>query len=328
MTHQYKVSSKLREDVEVFSLSEGEIAVAEIAPMLGNNCFSFVSREPVLETVEFSEFTKKPTGYGIPLLFPFPNRIRDGRFSFRGEAFTIDPPRHGFVRDKPWVVVGHGASDEEGAWLTSSFDAASYTEQILRQFPFPFKLEVTYRLRGGRLEMETTARNAGDREMPVGFGIHPYFRKPDKGSVHVPANERWELSDSLPTGKILPVEGNYDLRDGQSLRDLKLDDIFTLIESDKEGIARCVLKDRYHVTETVVEFPVEQFPHVVVYTPPAPRQAICIEPNSCPTDAFNLQPQGVNSNVIVLPAGGEAKFNLSIYTRPSRVVGPATEVNI
>ncbi|MCP9496409.1 MAG: aldose 1-epimerase [Pyrinomonadaceae bacterium MAG19_C2-C3] len=327
MTHRYKVASILREDVEVFSLSEGDFAFAEIAPMLGNNCFSFSLREPVLETVEFPEFAKRPTSYGIPLLFPFPNRIRDGRFSFQGETFTVDPPRHGFVRDKPWVVVGNGASDEDGAWLTSSFDAAFYPEQILRQFPFPFKLEVTYRLRDGRLEMETTVRNAGDREMPVGFGIHPYFRKPNKGFVHVPANGRWELSDSLPTGKILPVEGGYDLHHGQSLYDLNLDDIFTLIESDRNGIARCVLEDQDHATETVVEFPTKQFPHVVVYTPPAPRQAICIEPNSCPTDAFNLQQRGVNSNLIVLAAGGEVRFNLSIYTRPSVIVSPATETN-
>lgn len=327
MTNRYKVASELRGDVEVFSLSEGEVFFAEIAPMLGNNCFSFISREPVLETVPFPEFAKRPTGYGIPLLFPFPNRIRDGRFSFQGETFTVDPPRHGFVRDKPWMVVGQGAS-EEGAWLTSSFDAASYPEQILRQFPFPFKLEVTYRLRSGRLEMETTARNTGDRDMPVGFGIHPYFRKPSEGFVHVPANGRWELSDSLPTGKILPVEGNYNLNKGQSLDELNLDDIFTLIESDKEGIARCVLKDQYHATETVVEFSTKQFPHVVVYTPPAPRQAICIEPNTCPTDAFNLQERGVDSNLIVLAAGGEVKFNLSIYTRSTDIVSPSIEANL
>lgn len=328
MTHQYKVASEMREEVEVFSLSEGEFAVAEIAPTLGNNCFSFSTHKPVLETVPFPEFVKRPTSYGIPILFPFPNRIRDGRFSFQGETFTVDPPRHGFARDKPWNVVGHGASDEEGAWLTSGFDASAYPEQILRQFPFPFKLEVSYRLRGGRLAMETTARNTGDREMPVGFGIHPYFRKPNKGVVYVPANGRWELSDSLPTGKILPVEGNYDLNNGRSLHDLNLDDIFTLVEADKEGIARCVLEDQDHATETVVEFPTKQFPHIVVYTPPAPRQAICIEPNSCPTDAFNLQQRGVESDLIVLAAGEEIKFDLCIYTRPSGIVTLASEANV
>jgi len=168
--------------------------------------------------------------------------------------------------------------------------------------------------------METTARNEGEKEMPVGFGIHPYFHKPSEGLVHVPAKGRWELSDSLPTGNILPAEGRYDLNNGQNLRDLNLDDIFTFIESDTEGIARCVLKDYDYTTETMVEFPTSQFPHVVVFTPPEPRQAICIEPNTCPTDAFNLQERGVESNLTMLAAGSEMKFNLCIYTRPSDIV--------
>lgn len=68
-------------------------------------------------------------------------------------------------------------------------------------------------------------------------------------------------------------------------------------------------------TQTIVEFSIEQFPNVVVYTPPAPRQAICIEPNSCPTDAFNLQERGIESNVIVLGAGETVRFDVNIYTR-------------
>jgi aldose 1-epimerase len=177
-------------------------------------------------------------------------------------------------------------------------------------------LEVTYRLRDGRLEMETVADNTGDREMPVGFGIHPYFCKPAAGSITVPANQRWELSDSLPTGRILPVEGDYDMRAGTSLEGLTLDDIFTGIEAGENRIASCGLRDQDSGTETVVEFPVRQFPHVVVYTPLS-RQAICVEPNSCPTNAFNLQQQGVESNVIVLGAGESMRFNLSIYARQS-----------
>ncbi|MBC7933307.1 MAG: aldose 1-epimerase [Rubrivivax sp.] len=315
LTQRYFAGPETREGVEVFSLRDGVFASAEIAPSLGNNCFAFRTGEHVLEPVPFSEFRQRPTAYGIPILFPFPNRVRDGVFKFRGEEFTVNPPRHGFVRDKPWRVEGSGASDKEGAWLVSSFDAADYPEQILRQFPFPFRLEVTYRLLEGRLRMETLVRNTGDGEMPVGFGIHPYFRKPARGAVTVPAEQMWELSDSLPTGRLLSVEGVYDLRDGKELDGLSLDDIFTNIRKDADGSARCVLEDSAMGTGTIVEFSVEQFPNVVVYTPPAPRQAICIEPNSCPTDAFNLRERGIESNVIVLGAGETARFDVRIYTR-------------
>jgi aldose 1-epimerase len=313
--HQlYSVDSEIREGVEVYSLCCGQRARAEIAPTLGNNCFVFRTRADVLEPIPFADFRARPTGYGIPILFPFPNRIRDGQFSFQGARYNVNPPRHGFVRDKAWRVEAHGATDAAGAWLTSSFDAALYPEEILGQFPFPFRLEVTYRLRRARLEIETSAANTGARDMPAGYGIHPYFRRPPAGTLSVPARHRLELSDSLPTGRLLEATDAYDLRRPADVNALSLDDIYTSIEADAGGLARCVLDDQESRLRTVVEFPRAQFPYVVVYTPPAPRRAVCVEPNTCPTDAFNLQARGIESNLLNLSAGETVRFNISIYT--------------
>jgi aldose 1-epimerase len=317
MAQRYTITSEPRDGVEVFTLAEAGAAAAEIAPPLGNNCFSFGASVPVLEEVAFADFLRRPTSHGIPVLFPFPNRIRDGRFTFEGETFTVDPPRHGFVRDKPWRVVSYGATDEGGAWLTSSFDASDHPEQILRQFPFPFRVEMTHRLREGRLTIDATARNTGPGKMPLGFGIHPYFRRPGRARLKVPAAARWELSDSLPTGRIVPVDGEYDLREGKRLDGTALDDIFTRIESDADGLARCAITDEEGGTETVVEFSPARLSHVVAYTPPQPRRAVCVEPNSCPTDAFNLRAKGIESDVIILGAGEEVRFVIGIYTKKS-----------
>jgi aldose 1-epimerase len=314
MTEKYSVTSEKRGDAEIFILREGENAYAEVAPSLGNNCFAFYAGGTVLEPVAFEEFRQRPTSYGIPILFPFPNRIRDGRFSFRGRSYEVNPPRHGFVRDKAWKVDRTGASDEDGAWIESSIDAEDYYEQILGQFPFPFRLEVTYRLKESTLEMLTTARNTGDEDMPSGYGIHPYFRRPDRGLVQVPAGKRWELADSLPTGNLLDVEGSYDLRRPSDLGGLSLDDIFTDVGADPDGLTRCRLVDDQNGYEVVVEFDSKKFPHVVVYTPPAPRRAICIEPNTCPTDAFNLQERGIESNLLVIGPGEAIDFKVSIHT--------------
>jgi aldose 1-epimerase len=315
MTNPYSVTSETREGVEVFSLREADRAHAEIAPALGNNLFAFRTREQVLEIISFAEFRQRPTSYGIPILFPFPNRIRDGKFSFQGEQYAVNPLRHGFVRDKPWQVDGHGASAEAGAWLTSSFDATDYPAEILRQFPFPFRLEVTYRLKDARLEMETLVQNTGARDMPAGFGIHPYFRRPSAGTLTVPARQRLELAESLPTGKSLDVAEAYDLRHAADINKLTLDDIYTGVAAESDGLTRCVLVDEENNLRTIVEFSREAFPYIVVYTPPAPRPAICVEPNTCPTDAFNLQTQGIESNVLTIGAGETVKFNISIYTQ-------------
>jgi aldose 1-epimerase len=313
MKPKYSVHSSVRGGARIFTLQEAEIARAEIAPEWGNNCFLFYTEQHVLEPVSFEEFSRRPRSYGIPILFPFPNRIKDGKFEFNGKRYEVNPKQHGFVRDKKWTVMDSGASDPEGAWILSAFDTADYPE-ILSQFPFPFRLRVLYRIQNGRLNMETTVQNSGSELLPFGFGIHPYFRLPENGSLCVPAHRRWELVDAIPTGKKLDVEGQYDLREPRDAHTLSLDDIFTAVEPDANGLVRCVLKDNVNRLLTIVQFDANEFPEVVAYTVPAPRRAICIEPYTCPTDAFNLQNSGIQANVIQLAPQSEARFSISIYT--------------
>ncbi len=316
MAGQYAVNRRIRNGVDTFVLQQGEQAQAEIAPALGNNCFAFRTTADILEPVAIDDFLSRPTSYGIPILFPFPNRIRDGAFTFQGEAYRVNPPRHGFVRDKAWTVIDAASSASDGAWLRCRFDAREHAEAILGQFPFPFVLEMTYRLRDGRLGIHLTATNTGERAMPVGYGLHPYFRRPARGAIQVPANTRWELADSLPTGNLLELDEAYDLRQPRDLSGLVLDDIYSGLTTNAAAMTVCRLVDSERGTETAVEFSARQFPFVVVYTPPAPRQAICIEPNTCPTDAFNLEPRGVASNVLALEAGAQVSFDVYISERP------------
>jgi aldose 1-epimerase len=219
------------------------------------------------------------------------------------------------VRDKPFEVLDAGASNLDGAWIRTEILASDYPREILGQFPFPFRFEVTHRVRNGALEIDAVAENTGDRTLPAGFGIHPYFRRPRRGSLQVPAAKRWELQDSLPTGELLDLDASHDLRRPRDIAGLQLDDIYTDCAADASGRMQCLLNDEVNKTQTVVEFQQAQFPHVVVYTPPAPRAAICIEPNSCPTDAFNLQPQGIDADLIELGPGRKVEFHVRVYSR-------------
>ncbi|MEO8358387.1 MAG: aldose 1-epimerase [Vicinamibacteria bacterium] len=316
MEPRYVVHTVFREGVEFFLLEDGTRAAAASAPSLGNNLFLYSAGLPVLEPIAFADFLKKPTSFGIPLLFPFPNRLRDGAFTFQGKRYEVNPPRHGFVRDKAWRVIDTGASVSEGAWILSEIKAEDYPLEILSQFPFPFTLQTTYRLREAALEIHVVAENTGQGDMPVGFGIHPYFRRPGRGSVEVPARKRWELSDSLPTGTLLGVDGAFDLRQPRDIATLSLDDIYADAIPDEDGLVRCRLRDEVTGVQTVVEFSAAEFPDIVVYTPPAPRPAICIEPNSCPTDAFNLHERGVDAGVLVLKPGAKAEWNVRIFSEP------------
>jgi aldose 1-epimerase len=162
--------------------------------------------------------------------------------------------------------------------------------------------------------METVAHNTGAHEMPMGFGIHPYLRRPAQGTLSVPARKRWELEDSLPTGQLVEVAGSYDLRQPRDVASLELDDIYTDLVADPDGLVRCTLTEQRRGIQTTVAFAAAQFPHVVIYTAPAPRQALCIEPYTCPTDGFNLQQRGIESNLIVLQPGESRRFDIWIAT--------------
>src|SRR5690349_18528708 len=103
-------------------------STARIAPHLGFNCFSFEARVGerlvnVLDAAEdFENGGYRPSGHGIPILFPYPNRIREGRFSWRGTDYHIPPDRalydktgnaiHGLCVDRPWRVL---KADESSA---------------------------------------------------------------------------------------------------------------------------------------------------------------------------------------------------------------------
>lgn len=308
----YSINKEIRDGVEVFTL-QSDVARAQIVPQWGANCFAFsVGGQPILEPVAWADFAKKPTSYGIPLLFPFPNRIRNQEFTFQGQTYRVNVAQHGFVRQRAWQVVDEGASETEGAWLTCEFDSNNYADELLAQFPFPFRATATYRLREGRLDLEFTARNIGTEDMPVGFGIHPYFRWPAHSRLQVPASQRWKLNNSLPTGQKLELNAAYDLRLLRDTEGLQLDDIYTDVVPEADDLTRCRLTDDDAQTTVTVEFDASNLPHIVVYTAPAPRRALCIEPMSCPTDAFNLQARGIESNMLVLSPGEAVRFVISM----------------
>jgi aldose 1-epimerase len=51
----------------------------------------------------------------------------------------------------------------------------------------------------------------------------------------------------------------------------------------------------------------EWFRDLVIFTPPH-RQAFCVEPYTCTTDAINLQARGIESGWQVLPPGASKRF--------------------
>ena len=155
--------------------------------------------------------------FGLPLLHPWANRLRDWRYAVAGRAVTIDRSRaivradeHGLpihgalAAAEDWDVIDAGA-DSASAWLTAGLDYGRRDDR-LSVFPFPHKLELELRLAGDALTITTTVAPTGEDVVPLAFGWHPWLSLPG-----VPRAE-WVLSQpariavlldehKLPTGE-------------------------------------------------------------------------------------------------------------------------------
>ena len=319
MSEQYATESA-RDSIwpgEVIILRDRESGSwAKILPESGCNLVGFGAVEPGREIeVMLQPSDENPPrsvdAYGAPVLFPFPSRIRDGEAHFSGKLIKLDrrPGQlhaiHGLVAGAPWRVERRGVVPD-GAFARCSIVADP--GRILRQFPFPFRHALTWRLSGKTLRIDVEAENTGAEPMPLGFGWHPYFRLPlnvdgDRAAamIEVPASRQWELEDTLvPTGKTIPVAADRDFRHAGALGGTYLDDVYTAIDRSG-GSSACSLTDpTTGLTVRVVAGPT--FREWVVYAPPS-RPTICFEPYTCPPDAFNLAERGIDAGVIVLKPG-------------------------
>lgn len=301
-------------DTTVYVLADGRGSVAEVWPAGGFNCFRWTAvRDGVPLDVLYSDpelFTAgRPTRSGIPVLFPFPNRIRDGRFSHADRDYRLpcnDPAGvnaiHGFACRRPWRVVDQGA-DAASAWLTGAFRLSLDDPDSLPLWPADHEIRLTIRLGRGTLRLEAEVHNPDRVPLPFGLGYHPYFRLPFNGSVpaddcqvEAPAGRCWELEANLPTGTTRAVDESRDLNRPRRLAGLHLDDVLTDLPARPARLDGLI--ERGAVTAAAGPplrlFCSPAFRELVVFTPPH-RQAVCLEPYTCTTDAVNLQGRGVDA---------------------------------
>ena len=169
-------------DPTLYVLEDGAGGVAEVWPALGFNCVRWraVRAGEALELLYSDPALfqgARPTRSGIPVLFPFPNRIRDGRFSFAGQSYQLplnDPAQknaiHGFACRKPWRIADSGA-DQDSAWVTGIFRCSTDAPECLPLWPADHEIAVTIRLGDGALRVEAVVRNPDG--VPLPFGLAP-----------------------------------------------------------------------------------------------------------------------------------------------------------
>jgi aldose 1-epimerase len=269
--------------------------------------------------------TTPPRRTGAPVLFPFPNRLRDARFIWQGQVVELPPTRgrhaiHGLVIDRPFQCIAQEMSDQSASVtlaIQSDDDPA-----LAAAYPFAWRLELTYRL-AGSFRTQATVTNLGREPMPFGLGFHPFFRVPlaPGGSradcrVQLWAPRVWEVDgDTLPTGQQHAVLGALDLRGYPPLNELALDTFYTRLALDDPGAGAWSsrLLDPAAAVEVVLTAD-SAFREAVVFAP-ANRPVVSIEPYTCAADALNLAARGVDAGLLVLEPGERWTAGYSIAAR-------------
>ncbi len=225
------------------------------------------------------------------ILAPWPNRIRDGQYTFDGETFQLglsEPGRHnaihGLVNWARWRLVEAGP-----AALTIEHDLVPQPG-----YPWPLRLRVTWSVSVDGLRAEHEVTNIGTRPAPFGLCVHPYVHVPgvpvDDLVLTVPAHSRL-LTDSrlLPIGAARVAGTDFDYSEGRKVGTTVLDTAFGDLDLSPDG------RSEVHLEATdgrgVAVWADAAFTWWQVYTSdtlhaPRLRQSVAIEPMTCPPDAF------------------------------------------
>lgn len=236
-----------------------------------------------------------PLSAGL-VLFPWPNRTADARFTFAGSAHRLEmtePARdnasHGLVRRRDFELV-----DAAAAHVEQAVDVGGEPG-----WPFPLHHVVRHELTGDGLLVTHSVTNPGDGPAPFGVGVHAFLRAGDAPldtcTLHVPASRvlPLERERNLPSGPVREVTTDEDFRAPRTLDGVWLDTPFTGLARDDDGRARTWLRAPDGTAAclwTSVELGwVQVFTadpaHEQAY--PGRGRALAVEPMSCPPDALN-----------------------------------------
>jgi aldose 1-epimerase len=122
---------------------------------------------------------------GIPILYPWANRLGANTYTAEGATVTLTPGGNG-VRADPNGLPIHGVLAAYPGWRVTVESANELTAEadfgadrnLLASFPFPHLLALTVRLSQQTSTARTAVTPTGDQAVPLCFGFHPYLQLP------------------------------------------------------------------------------------------------------------------------------------------------------
>jgi aldose 1-epimerase len=245
--------------------------------------------------VEYTPADRTPSfGNGI-VLVPWPNRVRDGRWTLDGATQQLDLTEvarggalHGLLRFTDYAIRDQAQ------------DAVTLGALIAPQHGWPFILDtwVRYALQPDGITVTHGVGNLSERRAPWAVGTHPFLRVGDvpveQLTLTAPAASYFVVDERLNPTAEDPVTPEVDLRTPRVVGELDLDTAYgTLSHSDPaDGRGDSAWLDAPDGSRTTLwqdldwgylqVFTTDEFPRDGVH-----GRAVAIEPMTAPPDALN-----------------------------------------
>jgi aldose 1-epimerase len=243
-------------------ISSGRLRM-EVAPQAGGR-IAQIFRDGTEQLVGYGGAHTTMIGWGCYATLPWAGRIRDGRFQFDAQDFQLPLNMgahaiHGVGFAMPWQV-----DSQQDSVLELSL-ALPQDER----WPFGGTAYQRMELTEDQLDLRLSL-HAGGMAMPAVIGWHPWFLKPEKAHFSPESIYPRDAAGIATLPVVPPTPGPWD-------------DCFINTEAvtlERPG-------QRLHLSSDCG--------HWVIYD--QSTYATCVEPQSGPPDAFNIEPR-------VLPPGG------------------------
>jgi len=142
---------------------------------------------------------KYKDSFASAILFPFANRVNNGKYAFEGKLYSLDCNEvdnnnalHGLVYNKTFEVIKKQITSDF-ALIELQYKAVD----ISAGFPFKYNISITYKLSHKGLNLKLKVENKDNKSFPFTLGWHPYFLSADLYNSSINFESKTEVeSDS------------------------------------------------------------------------------------------------------------------------------------
>ena len=231
---------------------------------------------PLLWEVDLGELASNDFGKN-DILFPFPNRLKDGAYHYAGKKYTFPINEierhnsiHGFIRDRSFVQKSMRVlRDVVKLDFSHTFHGEPY-------YPFPFNFEVSYRVQEQTFQISFSIKNTGNTKLPMGLGWHPYFVLNGNENIELPPLKQYRVDEEfIPNGAVKNYGGENFVPDNTFFNAT-----FEILDA-KKPCYRIIAQNEIVEIKTT-----NNFGFLQLYTPPN-KHVVALEPMTCCVNCFN-----------------------------------------